>query len=108
MFIEKANAESEDKQEWLVLFHDPTPFKSELFMSSTKDVPGANNINISGTFISKVFDGPYNAVPKSIKQMDSYLAKKGEKSKDYYVHYAYCPKCSKKYHHNYAVLFAEV
>ena len=105
---EKANAEPKDKQEWIVLFHDPTPFKSELFMSSTKEVPGANNINISGTFISKVFDGPYNAVPKFIKQMDSYLAEKGEKSKDYYVHYAYCPKCAKKYSHNYAVLFAEV
>jgi hypothetical protein len=105
---EKAKAEPKDKQEWIVLFHDPSPFKSELFMSSTKKVPGANNVNISGTFISKVFDGPYNAVPKFIKQMDSYLEKKGKKAKDYYIHYAYCPKCSKKYNHNYAVLFAKI
>jgi len=104
----KVKAQPKDKQDWIVLFHDPTRFKSELFMSSTKEVPGANNVKISGTFISKVFDGPYNAVPKFMKEMDSYLEKKGKKAKDYYIHYAYCPKCAKKYKHNYALLFAEI
>ena len=105
---EEAGAEPEDKQEWIVLFHDPTAFRSEMFMSTTKTVPGANNVTLSGNYISKVFDGPYNAVPKFIKQMGSYLEKKGELAKDYYVHYAYCPKCAKKFNHNYAVLFAAV
>jgi len=101
----QAKAEPEDKQDWLVLFHDPTPFKSEMFMSVTQDVPKANNVKISGTFISKVFDGPYNSVPKFIKEMNAYLKKE---AKDYYIHYAYCPKCAKKHGHNYMVLFAEV
>lgn len=101
----KANPAMKD---WLVLFYDPSAFKSEIYMGATKKVPGGNNVTISGTFISKVFDGPYNAIPKFIKKMDAHLAEKGKKAVKYYVHYAYCPKCSKKYGHNYMILFAEV
>ena len=105
---EKVNAMEGDKSEMLVLFHDPSAFKSEMYMQVNKEVPEANNVTISGTFVSKVFDGPYNAVPKFIKEMDAYLAESNQKAKDYYVHYAYCPGCMKKFGHNYMVLFAEV
>ena len=97
---------SADKEEILLLFNDPSAFKSELFLSVTDTVPNAENITLSGTFMSKVFDGAFNAVPKFIKQMDSYLAKQDKKARDYYVHYAYCPKCAKEEGHNYMVLFA--
>ncbi|MBU1032353.1 MAG: hydrolase [Patescibacteria group bacterium] len=97
-----------NKQDVLVLFTDPSPFKSELFFSVTGDVPSANNVAISGTFMAKVFDGPYNSIPKFLKVMDEYLSGKGKKSKKYYVHYAYCPKCAKEVGHNYTVLFAKV
>ena len=96
------------KEDVLILFADPSPFKSELYLSVTGTVPNADNVKISGTFISKVFDGPYNAIPKYIKEMDEYLASKGRKSKNYYVHYAYCQKCAKESGHNYIILFAEV
>jgi hypothetical protein len=95
-------------KEWLVLFHDPHAFKSEIFMSVTKPVDGGNNTTISGKFMLRVFDGPYNAIPKFIREMNVYLSAKGKKAKDYYVHYAYCPKCAKKYGHNHMILFAQV
>ncbi|MBW3012205.1 hypothetical protein KY311_03395 [Candidatus Woesearchaeota archaeon] len=95
-------------KQWLVLFADPSPFKSEILMSVKKPVKGANNVTLTGTFMAKVFDGAYNAVPKFIKQMNAYLEKKKKKAKTYYVHYAYCPKCAKKYGHNHMILFAEV
>ena len=95
-------------KEWLLLFRDPTPFKSEMYMGATKQVKGANNTTISGTFEAKVFDGPYNAIPKFMKEMNEYLSKKGKKMKDLYVHYAYCPKCAKKYGKNYMIFFAKV
>ena len=96
------------KEDWLLLFYDPSAFKSEIYMGCTKPVKNANNTTISGTFMAKVFDGPYNAIPKFIKETNSYLSKKEKKAKKYYVHYAYCPKCSKKFGHNYMILFAEV
>lgn len=105
---EEAGAIEADKKEVLVLFNDPSLFKSNIFFSVTKEVPKANNTQITGNFVGKVFDGAYNAIPKFIKKIDEYLGKSGKKAKDYYVHYAYCPGCAKKYGHNYMVLFAEV
>ncbi|MFH1286300.1 MAG: hydrolase [Candidatus Magasanikbacteria bacterium] len=103
-----AKALKEDMADVLVLFHDPSAFKSEIFLSVTKDVPKANNTIISGVFEGKVFDGKYNEIPKFIKEMDKYLKDKGKKAKDYYVHYAYCPGCAKKFGSNYMILFAKV
>lgn len=97
-----------DKSDTLVLFYDPSPFRSELYLSVTGPVPEHCNAVLSGTFISRVFDGPYNAVPKFIKEMDAYLDRKGKKASGYYVHYAYCPGCAKKHGHNHMILFARV
>jgi hypothetical protein len=92
----------------LILFRDPTAFKSEIFYAVTKAVNGANNVTISGSFVARVFDGSYNAVPKFIKEMDKYLKENKKQAKDYYIHYAYCPKCAKATGHNYMILFALV
>lgn len=105
---EKSKNVAEDKEDVLLLFTDPHPFKSELYLSVTGKVPDAYNTNITGTFMSKVFDGPYNAIPKFIKQMEVYLSEQQKKSIKYYVHYAYCPKCAKNFGHNYMVLFAQI
>ncbi len=105
--IEKEKA-YKNKKDVLMLFYDPSAFKSELYMSTTKKIPNEANVKISGTFISKVFEGPYGAVPKFMKKMDVYLEKKGKKAKKYLIHYAYCPKCVKKFGKNYSVLFAQV
>jgi len=105
---EESKTTPPNKEDVLVLFADPNPFKSEIYLSVTGNVPKADYVEISGDFIAKVFDGPYNAIPKFIKEMDNYLSQKGKKSQKYYVHYAYCPKCAKKYGHNHMILFAEV
>ena len=68
------------KDEVLVLFQDPSAFKSNIYISVTGNVPGANNVNIPGTFIAKVYDGPYNAIHKFVKDMNMYLKKKGKKA----------------------------
>ena len=103
---EDAQRLSENREDILLLFMDPTAFKSDMYLSVTDTVPHAENTTLSGTFVSKVFDGPFNSAPKFMKQMNDYLNKKGKKVKDYYVHYAYCPKCAKEAGHNYMVLFA--
>jgi hypothetical protein len=106
--VERSDADLPDITDTLVLFHDPSAFRSEIYYSVSKEVTGANNTNISGTFEAKVFDGPYNAIPKFFKEMEEHLAVKGQKPDDYYVHYAYCPNCAEKFGHNYMILFAEV
>jgi len=99
------------KDEILVLFQDPGAFRSNIYISVTGDVPGANNVKIPGKIIARVYDGPYNAVPKFIKDMNIYLETEGKKipkDDEYYIHYAYCPKCAKKYGHQYMILFARI
>jgi hypothetical protein len=103
--LEKEKATDKD---FMMLSFDPSPWKSELYFSVTREVPGAENVRLSGTYLTKVFDGPYNHVPKWLKVMETYLETKGKKAKKYYFYYTTCPKCAKKYGHNYVVIFAQV
>ncbi len=94
--------------DFLCLAHDPSPWKGEFYMAVTKEVPGAKNVSLTGTFLTRVFDGPYSAVPKWIKEMDAYVAEQAKRVQKYYFHYTTCPKCAKTYGHNYVVAFGQV
>ncbi len=106
--VEKSEANIPDKTEALILFRDPSAFRSKIYYAVTKPVEGANNTSITGSFIAGVFDGAFNNVSKYIKEMDKYLQEKSLSAKDYYIHYAYCPKCAKERGHNYMILFAKI
>lgn len=97
-----------EMKDFLVMVTDPSPWRSEYYMYVLKEVPDAENVKLTGTFISKVFDGPYNAVPRYMKETEKYVEGLGKKVKTYYFYYTTCPKCAKKYGHNYIVAFAEV
>jgi hypothetical protein len=97
-----------DLKDFLMLAYDPSPWKSEFYLSVTKEIPGTENTKLTGTFLSKVFDGPYNAVPKWIQEMDQFVAAKGKTTQKYYFYYTTCPKCAKKYGHNYVVAFVQI
>ncbi len=105
--IEAAGAKPSDA-DFLWLAYDPSPWKCEHYIHVTREVPGLENVKLSGTFMAKVFDGPFNHVPKWIKEMDSYLASQGKHAQRYYFYYTTCPKCAKVYGHNYVVVFAEI
>lgn len=93
--------------EFLGMFYDPSPWKSEAYMTITKEVPGLAKAELSGDFFSRVFDGPYRAIPKFFKEIKADVAQHQKQLGKVYFHYAYCPKCSKKYGHNYIVALAE-
>lgn len=105
--IEEAGA-SPDIKDFIMLATESSPWRGEVYINAMKEVPGVENVRLSGTYATKVFDGPYNDVPKWIKEMDHYVAEKGKRVKKYYFYYTTCPKCAKKYGHNYVVAFAEV
>lgn len=105
--VQKAEAAPADA-DFLLLAYDPSPWKSELHMTITKEIPRGENVRLSGTFLTKVFDGPYNAAPQWIKAMERYVAGQGRKVRKYYFHFTYCPTCAKAYGHNYVIVFAEL
>jgi hypothetical protein len=97
-----------DVKDFLLLAHDPSPWKSELYLAVTHETPGADVVKMTGTYISRVFDGPYSGVPKYITEMEGYLKSLEKKSKKHYFYFPTCPKCAKKFGHNYIVAVSKV
>lgn len=97
-----------DGKDFLVLAYDPSPWKADLYMTIKKEIAEGQIEKMSGEFYSKVFDGAYKEIPKFCKQMEEWGKQEGKKIKKLYLHYPYCPRCAKKYGHNYIVAFAEI
>lgn len=94
--------------DFMLMAYDPSPWKSELYMTITKEDPSVNCVKMTGTFVTKVFDGSYGQVPKYLKALEAYLSEQGQTAEKYYFYYTTCPKCAKKYGHNYIVAIAQI
>jgi hypothetical protein len=103
--IERADAMTPER---MVLADECSLWHSDIYVDVTGDVPGVRMTTLSGTFVTKVFEGPYRNVPKWMKQMGAYAQAKGRAVKKLYCYYTTCPKCAKKYGKNYVVLLAQV
>jgi hypothetical protein len=104
--IEKSNAQNMDQ--FIVLSHDPSAWHSEHYFSVTKDVPGQKMVQMSGDFLTKVFEGPYKNAPRWEKEMEAFVKSKGKKMLKTYFFYTTCPKCAKYYGKNYMVAVSEI
>ncbi|HBP37577.1 MAG TPA: hypothetical protein DD640_02330 [Clostridiales bacterium] len=104
--IRAAGAELPD--DYLVLSRDASPWRSDHFFRVTRKVPELERTFISGTFMTKVFEGPFNKVPQWMKDMEAYVASRGKKAEGFYAFYTTCPKCAEVYGKNYVVLFAKI
>ena len=105
--VEKAQAFN-NMDEWMLLSDEENKWKSYQYMAVTKEVTDAENVKISGKFLTKVFEGPYKMVPIWFKDFSTELKNKNIIAKKYYLFYTTCPKCAKKYGKNYVVLFAKI
>jgi hypothetical protein len=82
---------------FILLVDENSLWGADLYSSVTKKVPGMENVKVSGTFMSKVFDGPYYNAGKWAKEMEQYVMSKGKMPLKMFFYYAYCPKCAKHY-----------
>ncbi len=103
--IDKANAKSPHQ---LMLTDETSLWGADIYIDVSKKVTGAHMATISGTFLTKVFEGPFQNVGIWAEEMKKYIEKKGKKLKKMYFSYTTCPKCAKVYGKNYVVLFAQV
>lgn len=102
--IEKAGAKNPEH----IMLTDGSLWGMDNYIAVTKEVPGAQMVRISGTFLTKVFEGPYKDEGKWIKEMSEYVKVKGKELKKIYSSYTTCPGCAKAYGKNYVILFAQV
>ena len=105
--IEKAGA-SPDMKDWVMLSDEFSPWKGAHYLAVTKEVPDAENVKISGTFLRKVFEGPYKDAGKWYKEMKKMAEEKGIPNNKIYFYYTTCPKCAKKWGKNYVVGFLQI
>lgn len=94
--------------EMVVLSDENSLWGSDVYIAISKDVPGARTTTLSGTFLTKVFEGPYRNMQNWIKEMKSFVRGKGKAFQKLYFFYTTCPKCSKKYGKNYVVILAQL
>jgi hypothetical protein len=92
----------------LMLYEDKSLFGADLYIAVAKEVPGAEMARVSGTFLSKVFEGPFKDMGRWVKEMRQYVKSKGRDMKNVFFFYTTCPACAKVYGKNYTVLLAEV
>ena len=95
-------------REVMILSRDISPWKAEQIFSVTKEILGADNVMLLGTYISKVFEGPYKNVGKWAKELLEYTEDVRKTAKKTYFFYTTCPKCSKYYGKNYVIGLVEV
>jgi hypothetical protein len=103
--IERADAKP---AEMIVLSDENSPWGADIYIEATKDVLNAQMVTLSGTFLSKVFEGPYKNIGTWVKEMNAHVKSRGKTLKKLYFYYTTCPKCAKKYGKNYVVLLANV
>ena len=82
--------------------------KMRLLVATDGEIPGANNITMSGNFYSKVYEGKFSDTGKWLKNFSNFLKSKGLNPKNEYMWYTTCPKCAKVYGKNYVVIIAEI
>jgi hypothetical protein len=103
--IEKAHAQAKEE---LVLSDEKSSWGADVYIAVDKEVPEADMEKISGTFLTKVYEGPYKDMGKFVEQMKVYVQSKNKEIKKLYFYYTYCPNCAKAYGKNFIVILAQV
>jgi len=106
--MEKIKTASALAAEPLMLSDEKSSWGADLYINVSKEVPGMESIKISGTFLTKVFEGEYKNMGKWIQEMNSFVKTRGKTMKKVYFFYTTCPHCAKTYGKNYTVILAEV
>lgn len=104
----KVDASGAQVPDYLCLSQHSSGWKMDLYLAVDREVPGAENTNLSGKFISKVYEGPFRDTGKWMQDFSKFIQEKGLKSGRQFSWYTTCPKCAKKYGKNYVVNLAEV
>jgi len=103
--IEKAGTKAQD---WMGLSDHTSKWNMDLYLAVDREIPEAENVTLSGKFLSKVYEGSFKETGKWCEDFENYVKDKGFGIKKQYMWYTTCPKCAKKYGKNYVVIVGEV
>jgi hypothetical protein len=103
--IEAAGAMPE---EMIVLSDENSLWGADVYIAISMNIRGAKTTTLSGTFLAKVFEGPYRNMRNWIEEMKLFVKGKEKLLQKLFFFYTTCPKCAKKYGKNYVVILAQI
>jgi hypothetical protein len=80
----------------------------DLYLAVDKEIPDAENVQLSGKYLSKVYEGDFKDTGKWMEDFADYAKGRNIETKKTYMWYTTCPKCAKEYGKNYVVVIAEI
>ncbi len=95
-------------QDNMALSDHTSKWNMDVYAAVDREVPGAENVTLSGKFISKVYEGDFKETSVWGEDFKQFAASKNVKISKWYMWYTTCPKCAKKYGKNYTVFIGKV
>ncbi|MCX5782864.1 MAG: hypothetical protein NTW04_00210, partial [Elusimicrobia bacterium] len=92
----------------LCLSDHTSRWNMDIYLAVDKEIAGADNVTLSGKFLSKVYEGPFKNTGEWCEDFKNYAKTKGVEVKKLYMWYTTCPKCAKKYGKNYVAILANI
>ena len=103
--VARAGAEVPD---WLCLSDHTSESNMDLYLAVDREVDGAENVTMSGKFLTKVYEGDFENTEGWCGDFEGYAKSKGLEIKKWYMWYTTCPACAEKYGKNYVAIVAKV
>lgn len=103
--VRDAEATLEDN---MAISDHTSKWNMDVYAAVDKEVPGAENVTLSGKFISKVYEGDFKETGAWGEDFKRYAESKNVKIAKWYMWYTTCPKCAKKYGKNYTVFIGQI
>lgn len=101
-------ANNAQPEQSFMMTDEKSPWGSDLYIEVSKEVTGFETTKMSGTYLTKVFEGEYKNIGMWIKEMKTFVESKGKEMKKICFYYTTCPACAKKFGKNYTVILAEI
>lgn len=92
----------------LCLSDHTSKWNMDIYVAADKELEGYENVTMTGTFLTKVYEGDFKETGKWCEDFAKFVKSRGKIMKKMYMCYTTCPACAKKYGRNYVVIFGEV
>ena len=102
--IENAGGATPD---WMGLSDHTSRWNMDLYVAVGKEIPGAENTTLSGSFFGKVYEGPYKDTGKWCKDFEEFTRSRNLNITKWFMWYTTCPKCAKKYGKNHVAIIGQ-
>lgn len=102
---ENSNCENCDS---MILVDFNSMFGFDVYYAVNKPVSLAQNVQLDGTFYSKVYEGSFKDINDWRIDFEKHVGIKEREIEHLYYWLTTCPKCAKKYERNYVVLIAKL